>query len=266
MLKGYRIEQIGETDALGIDKQNSLDKRENIDEEGSEDEDAGDGAPTNFFAKQRAEMQRQENLRDDKHLLPATLKVPRGQQAPSCDYGEIHLIFNHKNIWANLQNADPLKIKYEIHNDNQWLPFVRDNSYPHRWDDEEELLMFKRWLKFVECERTGEKMGNIADEDKNDPNRLKFKLQNIDYRIKGEYMQPFQPFFGPKERVDPIGKQEIESIQKIMLDEIESVIKQMRSIAHINQTNMNWTKKIRAYIDDYLNYMEDVYAGRHMAE
>ena len=40
----------------------------------------------------------------------------------------------------------------------------------------------------------------------------------------------------------------------------------MRSIAHINQTNMNWTKKIRGYIDDYLNFMEDIYAGRHSIE
>ena len=51
-----------------------------------------------------------------------------------------------------------------------------------------------------------------------------------------------------------------------MLDEIESVIKQMRSIAHINQTNMNYTKKIRGYIEDYLNYMEDIYAGRYKEE
>ena len=58
VLKGYRVELIGEVDALGIDKQESLDKRVNIDEEDSEDEDgAGDkGEPTNFFAKQRAEM------------------------------------------------------------------------------------------------------------------------------------------------------------------------------------------------------------------
>jgi len=36
----------------------------------------------------------------------------------------------------------------------------------------------------------------------------------------------------------------------------------MRSIAHISETPMNWTRKIRGYIDEYLNYMEDVYAGR----
>jgi len=195
VLKGYRIEQIGEVDALGKEKQDSLEHRVDIDEEDEEDEDntgaGGDAKPQNFFAKQRAEMQRQENLRDDKHLLPATFKLPRGEPKPVSDYAEIHLIFNHKNIWANLQNADPLKIKYELHDDNLWLPFVRDSEYPHRWDSEEELLQFKRWLKFVESERTGEKMRSPAEEDPNDPNRLKFKLQTIDYRIKGEFMQPF---------------------------------------------------------------------------
>ena len=66
--------------------------------------------------------------------------------------------------------------------------------------------------------------------------------------------------------MDPLSRQEITQIEKQMLDEIESVIKQMRSIAHINQTNMNYTKKIRHYIDNYLNYMEDIYAGRFAEE
>ena len=44
-------------------------------------------------------MEREENMRDDKHLLPVTLKSKEKQVS---DYGEIHLIFNHKNIWANL--------------------------------------------------------------------------------------------------------------------------------------------------------------------
>ena len=68
---------------------------------------------------------------------------------------------------------------------------MKDSEYPHRWDDEEELLSFKRWLKFVECEKTSEKMPSIADEDPNDPNRLKVKLETVDYLMKGEYMQPF---------------------------------------------------------------------------
>lgn len=75
VLKGYRVELIGGEDALGIDKQNSLERRVDIDEEDSdEDGAAAEGKPVNFFAKQKAEMQRQENLRDDKHLLPATIK------------------------------------------------------------------------------------------------------------------------------------------------------------------------------------------------
>jgi len=170
-------------------------------------------------------MQREENMRDDKHLLPANFTLPKGADKPTCDYAEIHLIFNHKNIWANMQNADPLKIKYEIHDDTKWLPFIRDDEYPHRWDGEEDILQFKRWLKFVETERTGEKMPNIADEDPNDPNRLKVKLETADYLMKGEFMQPFQPFFGPKERVDPMPKTEIKDKVKQLQDEIENSLK-----------------------------------------
>ena len=55
---------------------------------------------------------------------------------------------------------------------------------------------------------------------------------------------------------------EIKETVKRLEDEIESSLKQMRSIAHIQETSMNFTKKIRRYIDEYLNHMEDIYAGR----
>ncbi len=97
-------------------------------------------------------MKKQENMREDKHLLPKAFK-----QKETCEWSEIYLIFNHKNIWANLQNADPMLISYELHDDTLWLPFVRDSTYPHRWDDDD-FLNFKRWQKFV----------NRADPDDNE--------------------------------------------------------------------------------------------------
>jgi hypothetical protein len=39
-------------------------------------------------------------------------------------WGSIELIFNHKNIWANIQHQNPSKIMYELHNTNQWRPFL----------------------------------------------------------------------------------------------------------------------------------------------
>lgn len=50
-----------------------------------------------------------------------------------------------------------------------------------------------------------------------------------------------------------------------MLEEIVAAIKQMRSNAHINKTNMNWTLNMKHFIDDYVNYMEDHLAGRYNA-
>merc|ERR1719426_208529 len=38
-------------------------------------------------------------------------------------YHSIHVVFNHENIWANLQNLDPTKCLYEIDNAMQWKPF-----------------------------------------------------------------------------------------------------------------------------------------------
>ena len=103
----------------------------------------------NFFAKQRAKRLLDEKARDDKHLLPNN-KLHRPDN--TCEYGEIDLIFNHKNVWANLQNADPTKILYHIHDDTQWLPFVRDSIYPHQWDEdgEEDITNFLKWQKFYE--------------------------------------------------------------------------------------------------------------------
>ena len=54
--------------------------------------------------------------------------------------------------------------------------------------------------------------------------------------------------------------------EKMFMDEIENAIKQMRSIAHIKETNMNFTVRIRNYIDDYLTYMEDDLCGRFNKE
>ena len=39
-------------------------------------------------------------------------------------WGSIELIFNHKNIWANIQHQNPSKIMYELYNTKQWRPFL----------------------------------------------------------------------------------------------------------------------------------------------
>ena len=142
----------------------------------------------NFFAAQDAERKLAEKSRSDKHLLPdIAVKIKNGKNPPDLDYGEIHLIFNHKNIWANMQHSDPVKNRYELHDDNLWLPFVRDTIYPHKYDKNgEEIIEFKKWQKFDAKEE-------IPKDDPNDPDRLNIHriLEAKDFRVKGEFLQPF---------------------------------------------------------------------------
>ena len=51
------------------------------------------------------------------------LKVAKTEKLP---YQQIDVIFNHKNVWANLQNPDPAKIHYHIHDIEAWLPLIED--------------------------------------------------------------------------------------------------------------------------------------------
>jgi len=38
-------------------------------------------------------------------------------------YYSVQVVFNHENVWANLQNLNPVKCMYEIDNAEQWKPF-----------------------------------------------------------------------------------------------------------------------------------------------
>lgn len=72
-------------------------------------------------------------MNPQKHLLPKdfyvngdrsnkyndTVKLPM----PSLD-----IIFNHKNIWANLQNHNPNHIKFHLHKIEDWMPLIHDTN------------------------------------------------------------------------------------------------------------------------------------------
>ena len=53
---------------------------------------------------------------------------------------------------------------------------------------------------------------------------LKQKLEILDSMIRGEYMQPFQPFFGPKEQLPPLSQTEIAYKEKVLTSEIRDSI------------------------------------------
>ena len=54
--------------------------------------------------------------------IKQTLPIETFTNYPVLPYETIDLIFNSKNIWANLQYYSPERIYYNIYNKNEWLP------------------------------------------------------------------------------------------------------------------------------------------------
>lgn len=85
------------------------------------------------------------------------------------------------------------------------------------------MKKFKEWQKFVEKEKNG---AAAADDDEDlETDKLGLTLEPVDFRYKGEYLQAFQAFYGPKERADPLTPSEIARKEQILTNEIEDAIK-----------------------------------------
>lgn len=130
--KGENINFIGQIESLGVKTKNQLKDLDYADLDGGE----GEAKPKNkFLQKQEDDRKKAELMRQDKHLLPQEFKDAQGR--PHKDdfgklpYSTIDLIFNHKNIWANLQNPNPQVIWYHIHKNTEWLPLVTDPFTKH---------------------------------------------------------------------------------------------------------------------------------------
>ena len=188
-MKGNRLEWIGRKQALGRDEQDELDKRRYGILTESEDDQDQPTVTANFYDMQDKEFHERQRQAPDKHLLPKDdfyeclpreeidRKKKRNEKPLPIEklpYGQIDVIFNHKNIWGNLQNEDPVHIKYELHNEAQWLPFVRDDTFPHPREDEK-YRPFKRWL---------DKQKKIIDEIKDGENGEKNKFFKLKQKMQ----------------------------------------------------------------------------------
>jgi len=51
---------------------------------------------------------------------------PNGKFVPKTilPYSSLELIFNNKNTFGNMQNGNPAKIKFHVHNQTHWRPFL----------------------------------------------------------------------------------------------------------------------------------------------
>jgi hypothetical protein len=65
-----------------------------------------------------------------------------GKKAPfiNLPFSTIDLVINHKNIWGNLQNSDPTKIHYHLHDSRKWLPWITDLKLKHPLEIDEIVL------------------------------------------------------------------------------------------------------------------------------
>jgi hypothetical protein len=112
--KGENINFIGQIDALGVNKKQEL---RDLNYAELEPGGAAPEKPMNkFFAAKEKQRRQNEEKRKDKHLLPVEpkdFKDPKakgqamvddkkewdGQKLP---FQQVDIIFNHKNVWANL--------------------------------------------------------------------------------------------------------------------------------------------------------------------
>jgi hypothetical protein len=69
---------------------------------------------TKWLAAKEEERAKYEASRPDQHVLPED-KFKKGKLKVNLPFKQIDLIFNHKNLWANLQNPDPAVIWYNLH-------------------------------------------------------------------------------------------------------------------------------------------------------
>lgn len=139
IFKGDDINNIGLIQNLGKEIASDL-KKLNYDDGGDQipgESGGGEKKLNKFFQKQEDNRKRDELMRPDKHLLPVeefndpitgAVVVDDFDKLP---FHTVDIIFNHKNIYANLQNSNPREILYEIHDMAKWLPLIRDPDIEH---------------------------------------------------------------------------------------------------------------------------------------
>lgn len=107
-----------------------------LDYANSDDEEEGgskDKKANKFFQQEEAKRKERERMKEDKHLLGEDRFYKGGKKVNmiTLPFATIDLVFNQKNIWGNMQNSDPTKIYYHLHNEQLWLPLITDLDLKH---------------------------------------------------------------------------------------------------------------------------------------
>lgn len=142
-------------------------------------------------------------------------------------FKQIDIIFNHKNIWANLQNADPMRIFYHIHDKEAWHPLIECGTMLHRMvdkarkGDETDGGSVKAPK---ETKKKGKKQPKVNEDEK----------KAMEQKYRSNFMQPFDSFYAPKAMEPPMSDREVEKTEGKIQKEVEMAIKQVRSSRNLN--------------------------------
>lgn len=193
--KGPNINYVGKIKALSKERQDHLKDLDYFsdDEQGLTNAVGNRGGqknrkPNKFLDQQEKDRAAKDAQKKDKHLYPKEKfkDFKTGLEEPSnrhrVPYSHVDLIFNHKNVWANLQNEHPSCIEYHIHNNRQWLPLISDTG------------ILNTLISGLQ---------NLLQQQSNEIRSPTL----IESRANGHYLKPFMPFYDPKGMEPPINNQ-----------------------------------------------------------
>eukprot|EP00347_Sterkiella_histriomuscorum_P007723 403347806 len=259
--KGGDINLVGKLKALSKEKQDQLKELDYFSDE-DDDKIIQKKPVSKFLEKQQKERIEREKKRVDKHIWPVETfydkRYGRNAEKVVLPYSQIDVIFNHKNIWANLQNPNPAQIYFHLHNESQWLPLISDLNIKHPLILQEELELKKQLEE--ELKPTPANLQNQEnDKDQTAADKEKLKKQRkgkretlLDYKIKGDYLKPFFSFYDPKALDQPYSFSQIDKYEKIIQKDLEIALKQVRSSKNLStkiRKNMLINKILRLQLD-----------------
>lgn len=194
-------------------------------------------------------------MRQDKHLLPVekftdavTSKEVKMDKDVKLPYPAIDIIFNHKNMWANLQNTNPAKIMYHIHEPTQWLPFINYPYIEHPWTTKKNIMDAGGEIPDEGAAETG------GEKKKKKKKGGDERMDSVKYA--GSFMEPLTEFYDAKAMGPPLSIKQVERAEKKIYDECVIALKQVRSSRNLN-CNIKTNHMTRTILKKYIDYLED---------
>lgn len=220
-----------------------------------------------FILAQQKKKKLDEQMNPQKHLLPKDIFINGDRSKKFNDpiklpFPSIDLIFNHKNIWANLQNQNPKSIKFHLHKLEDWMPLITDpnpkDEHPRIQERNLRDYLSKNNKEYEPQIDLEEEMYNNLKRGhgkKKELEELK-KKKEFNAKLNGDYMKPFPSFYESIALDPPLNEKQIAKLEAKIIKEAENSIKQVRSTRNL-QANIKNSQMTRTVLRKYLDFLED---------